>query len=352
MEVPNDEPQSADMRNDRVEQAEQQEANDSENEKMKDEGNGLYLMLSLIVLVIGVVIIVIMLVVVKDDDDDDVGVVLPPTLSPVAVEAVLMTDPQLRLDMILEAVGNNPATAPYLDSQLPDVASELIGIAANDSEDPIKRAASWVVHEDEYYAEHEIVERFALMSVWYTTGGIDWIVRAEWAGSGSICGWFGVSCCHSYFPELDPHSCIGKMGYEVVEVDLHDNNLIGPIPAAISLLQACHSLALGRNELTGELDPLVFSSMPELDQLYVQHNRLSGGIDGSIRDNGQLDTLMTHGNNFTGPWPTEFCPQCVFEKICTKEPLVWTLDCKMMTCSRLCCVTFSSDKINCISERP
>ena len=357
MEEPQDEPQEfggANHAQGRRRDAEQPASNDEEAPRKSDDDGGdcFYFLLALGVLIVGVTIIVIMLVVVKDDDDDDSIPAPAPTasLSPAPVE--MISDPQARLDVLVEALGENEAAKVYLEGQISREASDFIGVADDSSEDPITRAASWVVQSDQYFAKREIVERFALMAVFYTNGGDGWVLSNGWGGEDSICNWIGVSCCSSFSPHLDPHQCIDKTDHEVVELDLHDNNLKGPIPAAIALLESCHILNLGRNELTGQLDPTIFANMPNLDALHVQRNRLTGEIAGSIRSNGKLDTLLTHGNDFSGTWPAEFCASCVQEGICESAPVVWTLNCRKVACSPFCCPSSGQQthRLHCFSD--
>lgn len=350
MELPQDEPHIREVdsggRDPLPEQPESNDDTDELDKQIDDGWNFFYCVLSMIVLAVGVTIIVVMLLVVKDDDDISGPALTPP---PSQAPVTMLDDPQSRLNILLEAVRNDKATAPYLDEEIPLSANQLIGVADKISEDPIRRAASWVVHNDTYFAKHEIIERFALMSLWFTNGGANWIIKEGWASASSICDWEGVTCCKEYFPELDPHQCIGQDENRIVELDLHDNNLVGPIPAAIALLDACASLMLGNNYLTGELDPLVFSNMLNLDALYVQSNQMTGEISGSIRSNGKLDTLFTHGNSFTGDWPLEFCPSCKTEGLCVAPPISYSLDCQEMDCPPGCCVKHD-DRNTCVRD--
>mmetsp|Transcript_28312 Transcript_28312/g.77725 ORF Transcript_28312/g.77725 Transcript_28312/m.77725 type:complete len:412 (+) Transcript_28312:115-1350(+) len=317
------------------------------NDSDHDNGNCFYLSLAAVVLVVGIVIIVIMLVVVKDDDDDgddsnnsNNPIEMPPTPAPTPL--TLVPDAQERLNRIREAVGNNPATVQYVQGGtiIPNDAALLQDIFLTDTTiDPVTRAAAWSVHTDPFPAERELMERFALAAIYYGTNGDDWIVSDGWLGDSSICSglWQGLRCCGDFHVALEPHQCIDKERHHLVELDLAQNNLQGPIPPALALLEHLHVLWLEENELTGPLDSTIFGNMASLDALYVQNNRLSGEIDEDIRDNGRLDTLFAHQNDFTGEWPQVFCLECKVKGFCDHDPIAYTLDCDDIVCEVPCC---------------
>jgi len=315
-----------------------------------DDGNRFYLILSAIVCVVGVIIIVVMLVAVKDDDDDGVDSPASPTPAPTA-PIVMVEDAQDRLDMLLEGSASNPATASFAATKIPADASVLEGINLDDETiDPVTRAAAWSVHVDPYKAEREVVQRFALAAVYYGTGGYDWLSKDGWFGESSFCdGWEGLRCCGDYHVEVDPHQCLDKEKYHLIEVDLAENNLKGVIPLAFALLEYVEILWLEGNDLTGPLDPVIFSNMPHLDSLYVHRNRLSGSINATLRDNGHLDTLFAHNNDFTGDWPSNFCFQCAANGDCDHDPVVYTLDCDQLDCPTLCCTNLET-RHHCYNE--
>ena len=313
---------------------------DSKEQQPENEGNCVYWTLAAIILIVGVVIIVIMLVVVKEDNDKDANSSntapsdSPPTLAP--TQAVpLVEDAQQRLDMLTAAIANNPATSVAY-SHVPAIVSDLQD--NTDTNDPAIQAAKWSVLQDPFPAEREIVQRFALATLYFTTDGPNWIEKGGWFADQSICnGWEGLRCCRDYHIELDPHQCNDKEGHHMIELELSNNNLQGTIPPAISLLDYLEILWLDNNRLTGPLDATIFANMPHLDSLYVHENQLSGGIDLSIRDNGHLDTLFAHYNDFNGTWPASFCPTCKAEGLCDHEPISFTLDCEEITCPTGCC---------------
>ena len=82
-------------------------------------------------------------------------------------------------------------------------------------------------------------ERAALTDLYNATGGADWTNNSGgWVGfAGDKCDWFGVTC--------------DAAGSAVVKLDLHDNNLVGVLPATLGSLTHLKELILHTNRLSG-----------------------------------------------------------------------------------------------------
>lgn len=328
-----------------VEHAPEPEENktpDTGNTTPTDDGR-IYLWLSALVACVGAIIIVVVVLVVGGDDDDDSSSGKPlNTLPEVAFPPVPdVDDPQTQLDMILAAVQAEPVTSPIL-SVLPTTVAELEAQAAQGSTDPYIKAAAWVVLDDEYNKENQIVERFALAAIYHSTKGEGWIETENWLTPTSFCdAWHGVKCC-SHFAYGGQITCNGKDPDHLSEMDLQQNNLDGEFPLAIALLKDLHSLRLAWNDLTGPLDGAIIAGLPDLSNLYIQHNRLTGPFDPALVANGVLTTFYVQGNFFEGEFPQEYCD--VIE--------VYHLDCERngCPCGEICAVVAETEHLRRCSD--
>ncbi|PWZ37517.1 LRR receptor-like serine/threonine-protein kinase GSO2 [Zea mays] len=93
--------------------------------------------------------------------------------------------------------------------------------------------------------------------------------------------------------------------FEMVSIDLSNNNLSGRIPEEIASLDALLNLNLSRNYLSGEI-PDKIGAMKSLFSLDLSDNVLSGEIPSSLSDLAQLSYLDLSNNNLTGP-STRLC---------------------------------------------
>ncbi len=91
-------------------------------------------------------------------------------------------------------------------------------------------------------------EREALVAFYQSTGGGHWTHHVGWLGPpGTECRWHGVQCSFDY-----------RRPPTVSALNLHENNLVGPVPEALGRLTQLDSLLLYGNRLTGHLpDPLL-----------------------------------------------------------------------------------------------
>ncbi|MED6155747.1 hypothetical protein PIB30_007983 [Stylosanthes scabra] len=110
----------------------------------------------------------------------------------------------------------------------------------------------------------------------------------RWNSSTEVCtSWIGVTC--------------NSNGTRVVSLRLPGIGLVGTIPAdTLGKLDALRNLSLRSNLLVGSL-PADITSLPLLQDLYLQHNNLSGNIPTSLPP--QLNVLDLSYNSFTGGIP-------------------------------------------------
>lgn len=180
-----------------------------------------------------------------------------------------------------------------------------------------------------------IPDKVALEAVYKSLGGPDWKNNEFWLENDLICEWYGVIC--------------DEDGENVVGLDLENNNLAGQIPAELFDLTALATLNLKKNEkvslsfngfnklenlktlilsdlglssidglgeatslqvlhLTGNL----FTSIPDeiyeltnLEELYMNYNKMEGPISSKIGQLSQLRELYMFRNKLSGELPIE-----------------------------------------------
>jgi hypothetical protein len=235
-------------------------------------------LLVVVFLLISIVVAVITVVVVFVVGGGDAGTAISdtiksdPTTTP--ADEYVQLDSQEKLDILRTLIARNEIAAGYLDI-LPEFAVALEGKLDDNTAEAIVRAASWVVHEDPLNIPEQLVDRFALATIFYANGGDSWTKSNGWLSNKSICdGWYGISC---YFSSE-----------KIEEIDLSSNNLQGEIPEVLTLLADVRVLWLNNNALVGGIPGEIVGSMPLLGILYMQGNQLTGPIPTAVQNNGVL----------------------------------------------------------------
>lgn len=131
-------------------------------------------------------------------------------------------------------------------------------------------------------------ERKAMIEFYEALGGHDWIERDFWGSDRPVGEWHGVTT------DAD--------GY-VVQLTIYDNNLIGPVSAAICRLERLHTLHLSFNKISGAL-PDKLGECRALKNLWVKGNKITGRLPDSIAVLPELEYLDLHANEMSGPLPT------------------------------------------------
>lgn len=124
-------------------------------------------------------------------------------------------------------------------------------------------------------------QRNALIELYTSTNGSDWLDNTGWLGDeGSECSWEGVIC-------NDDRT-------SVLEIDLYENHLVGRIPASIANFSDLEGLYLNGNQLSGPIPPEL-GSLSALAILWLNNNLFEGPVPAEItglvnlEDDGGLD---------------------------------------------------------------
>ncbi|MCX6823258.1 MAG: leucine-rich repeat domain-containing protein [candidate division SR1 bacterium] len=121
----------------------------------------------------------------------------------------------------------------------------------------------------------------ALLTLYNTTNGDAWTDNSNRGDILSICGsWTGVSCQNN----------------QVISLDLHGDNLDGPIPSEISQIGGLQALLLYDNRITSL--PASIGDLTELDGLAVNGNLLTS-LPSEIGNLSNLTFLGVGGNRLT-----------------------------------------------------
>ncbi len=132
-------------------------------------------------------------------------------------------------------------------------------------------------------AEKAILETF-----YDATGGTSWTNQAGWKVNEDACTWYGITC-------HDGH---------VIQIDLRNNHLSGPIPADLGGLTGLLSLRLNNNQISG-LIPAELGNLTNLYRLSLYYNQLSGPIPAELGNLNSLLYLYLNDNQLSGTIPSE-----------------------------------------------
>ena len=132
-------------------------------------------------------------------------------------------------------------------------------------------------------------DRGALVSLYRSTGGAQWIERNNWLTDAPLGAWHGVT--------------VDRTG-RVVRLELEANNLAGPIPPEIGLLTQLRRLTLADNALDGRIPPDI-GRLALLDYLDLGRNALSGEIPPEVGELTAMTTMSLGSNRLSGRIPPE-----------------------------------------------
>ena len=143
----------------------------------------------------------------------------------------------------------------------------------------VSEAAAQVANDD----------RAALIALYHATDGPNWANSQSWLSAAPLNQWHGVTT-----------NADGR----VIELDLSDNRLRGPIPGNMGGLSNLTGLFLNSNRLTGPI-PSDLGNLSNLNSLDLGRNQMSGQIPRELGNLSNLSWLGLASNQLTGPIPSE-----------------------------------------------
>ena len=130
-------------------------------------------------------------------------------------------------------------------------------------------------------------DRDVLVRFYNATGGPDWTENRGWLTDRPLAEWYGVGT---------------NASGDVLEIVLGNNNLTGPLPVALSELEALEVLELDINRITGSI-PNWLTGMSRLRILHLGQNNMDGNLPPSLGNLTNLEVLDLDHNSFTGTIP-------------------------------------------------
>ena len=122
-----------------------------------------------------------------------------------------------------------------------------------------------------------------LEELYLNTRGHSWTGQSNWLGKKPLDQWHGITT--------------DKKG-DITEINLHQNNLSGTVPACIGQLSSLRVLWLHENNLEGPI-PTSVGNLENLVSFDASRNNLEGKIPNAIRKMKNLHILSLAGNQFS-----------------------------------------------------
>ncbi len=256
-----------------------------------------------------------------------------PTSAPTTVPVAPPTDPPMPTITIIPTtkptpipMTEMPTPSPtrsrisllreFLITVWPSLEDDFVGLSS-----PQYLALDWLANNVNYesFSDDRLIQRFALATLFYSTGGILWRRNDLWLSDEDECMWYSGSSqsqCDesgSYIRlELDLNDLSGTLPSEVaLMTNLQEINfsksgslasLSSTLPSAIGLLANLKLLNLRGNDLTGSLTSWI-GSLVNLENLDLSINQLSGELPNEIGGMTRLRFWNLAQNSLSGQLP-------------------------------------------------
>lgn len=144
-------------------------------------------------------------------------------------------------------------------------------------------------------SDEKLLQRYALASLFYATGGSQWKNTVSWLSGEDECFWYTSSNA----------GMICDSNGRLSEINLVRNNLQGSLPMEIGLLDgSLEILDLSGNNMTGSI-PTTIKGMVLLKQIDLSLNKLFGIVPSELGSMSNLQRIVLSDNNLFSTIPTE-----------------------------------------------
>jgi hypothetical protein len=179
----------------------------------------------------------------------------------------------------------------YFDHLLETLSPEVSSV--RDPTTAAFEALEWMAFTDAAFGlqldEYEAIrQRYALILMYFSTGGFDFWDNTWLINGISECDFEGVIC---------------NDNGAVTQLDLKSRSLVGPLPAQIAWLDRLQVLDLRANRLSGSLPQEILVGCAELEELELSFNRLIGHGPRDLSALSHLRRINMQGNALTGTLP-------------------------------------------------
>jgi hypothetical protein len=205
----------------------------------------------------------------------------------------------------------------YVWSLLPEYTTDNIDTTNLISPSPQTLAYKWILKDPNVqdYAEWRIVQRYALATFFYSTGGnTSWIDKGKWLSyEDHENDWKWSSSLLSSITDYSEDFALPEDLYELLHGSRHDEfrhlwlfnmGLKGSIPKEIGLLTSLRFIDLTSNKVQGTL-PETLGNCIQLALLGLDANELTGTIPSELGLASNIGALTIMENNLQGSIPTE-----------------------------------------------
>jgi len=209
-------------------------------------------------------------------------------------------------------------------------------------------AYNWLANNFTYgtNSDAQLVQRYSLACLYFSTdfeteGG--WILSTEWLSYLTACDWFGVVCNAAgdiTALNLGSNNLVGELPAEVSLLTTayllwfdFNNGLTGTIPTEVATLPVIQSLSLQGCSFSGTI-PTEFGRLTNLYSLRLNSNYLTGSIPSSLGNLLKVQILLLNSNLLTGNMPAMICANRVNFDTAVAE---LSADCNDVNCT--CCTS-------------
>ena len=165
------------------------------------------------------------------------------------------------------------------------------------------KAAQWMAVQDTQQVpvqDSHFLQRFALMTLYFSTGGMNWFNEINFASSAhDECDWNHKSVDISH-----TRGVVCDEDKQIISLVIDSMGLVGTLPPELSLLTNLQHLSFDTNSLSGDIPNL--QAMTHLESLSLAYNNFYTELPKWFGTLHQLITLRLSNNNFKHAIPTEF----------------------------------------------